>query len=278
MTKDPSRLELSAEEMRALGYRVVDVLADHFSKMAAEPVGTKLDRKSLHELLGGLPGNGPGDPNQLLARLQRDVFPNNLHVDHPRFFAFVPGPNNFVSAMGDALASGFNVFNGTWLGGSAAAAMELEVIDWFRQWCGLPEAAGGLFVSGGSVANMTGLLAARHALLQDKVDKATVYFSDQTHSSVERALRVIGFAPEQIRKLPSDPDFRLSVKTVSNAIAADRAAGKRPFCVIANAGTTNTGAVDPLDQLADLCAREKLWLHADGAFGAAAILSERGKE
>jgi glutamate/tyrosine decarboxylase-like PLP-dependent enzyme len=278
MNRDPSRLELSAEEMRAFGYRVVDLLADHFSDLANEPVGRKLDRKTLHELLGGLPGNGPADPHQLLARLQKDVFPNNLHVDHPRFFAFVPGPNNFVSAMADALASGFNVFNGTWLGGSAAAAMELEVIDWFRQWCGFPETAGGLFVSGGSVANMTGLLAARHARLQDQVDQATVYFSDQTHSSVERALRVIGFADDQLRKLPSDRDFRLPIETVSNAIAEDRARGRRPFCVIANAGTTNTGAVDPLVELADLCAREKLWLHADGAFGAAAILSERGKE
>src|SRR3954468_2541585 len=249
MTKDPSRLELSAEEMRALGYRVVDVLADHFSKMAAEPVGTKLDRKSLHELLGGLPGSGPADPQQLLARLKRDVFPNNLHVDHPRFFAFVPSPNNFMSTMADALAAGFNVFNGTWLGGSAAAAMELEVIEWFRQWCGFPEAAGGLFVSGGSVANMTALLAARHALLQDKVDNATVYFSDQTHSSVERALHVIGFAPEQLRKLPADADFRLTAESVGQAIATDRAARRRPFCVIANAGTTNTGAVDPLDDL-----------------------------
>src|SRR3954468_22347801 len=188
---DPARLELSAEEMRSFGYRVVDLLTEHFSKMAAEPVGAKLDRATLHKLLGELPGNGPADPHPLLTRLQEDVFPNNLHVDHPRFFAFVPGPNNFVSAMADALASGFNVFNGTWLGGSAAAAMELEVIEWFRKWCGFPETAGGLFVSGGSVANMTGLLAARHALLQDKVDNATVYFSDQTHSSVERALRVI---------------------------------------------------------------------------------------
>jgi glutamate/tyrosine decarboxylase-like PLP-dependent enzyme len=127
------------------------------------------------------------------------------------------------------------------------------------------------------MANLTALVAARHSLLQDRVEGATVYFSDQTHSSVERALRVIGFAPEQMRKLRSDENFRLSIQNLRAAIGEDRAKGLRPFCVIANAGTTNTGAVDPLNELADLAAKEKVWFHIDGAFGAAAILSDRGR-
>ena len=278
MQNDPARLELSPEEMRRFGYRVVDLLADHFARMSDGPVGAKANPETLRALLAGMPGNAPSDPHELLARLERDVFPNNLHVDHPRFFAFVPGPNNFISTMADTLASGFNVFNGTWLGGSAAAALELEVVGWFCRWCGFPEAAGGLFVSGGSVANITGLLAARHAVLRDRIEGATVYFSDQTHSSIERALRIIGFAPEQMRKLPADAQFRLPMSNISAAIAADRAAGLRPFCVIANAGTTNTGAIDPLPDLGELCAKEELWLHVDGAFGAAAVLSDRGRD
>ena len=278
MTPDPARLELSPEEMRRFGYRVVDLLADHFARMSDGPVGAKANPETLRALLTGMPGNAPSDPHELLARLERDVFPNNLHVDHPRFFAFVPGPNNFISTMADTLASGFNVFNGTWLGGSAAAALELEVVGWFCRWCGFPEAAGGLFVSGGSVANITGLLAARHAVLRDRIEGATVYFSDQTHSSIERALRIIGFAPEQMRKLPADAQFKLPMANLSAAIAADRAAGLRPFCVIANAGTTNTGAIDPLPDLGELCAKEELWLHVDGAFGAAAVLSDRGRD
>jgi len=115
-------------------------------------------------------------------------------------------------------------------------------------------------------------------LLQNRIDGATVYFSDQTHSSVERALHVIGFSREQRRKLPSDENFRLSIKTLRAAIDEDREKGLRPFCVIANAGTTNTGAADPLIELADLAAKEKMWLHIDAAFGAASVLSERGKE
>jgi aromatic-L-amino-acid decarboxylase len=276
-SNDRSQIALPLEEMRDFGYRVVDLIADHFASMERGPVGAKVDPARIISLFSGEPSEQGRDPNELLAQLERDVFPNNLHVDHPRFFAFVPGPNNFVSAMADALAAGFNVFNGTWLGGSAAAALELGVVRWFCRVCGLPESAGGLFVSGGSVANMTALVAARHSLLQDRIEGATIYFSDQTHSSVERALHVIGFAREQIRKLPSDDEFRLPLVTLRKVIAEDRAKGLRPFCIVANAGTTNTGAVDPIPDLADIAASEKLWLHIDGAFGAAAVLSERGR-
>lgn len=264
--------------MQRLGYRVVDLLVEHFASMRDGPVGAKGEPRQLLALLSGPPSEIPTDPHKLLARLEKDVFPNNLHVDHPRFFAFVPGPGNFVSTMADALASGFNVFNGTWLGGSAAAALELTVVDWFRRFCGFPETAGGLFVSGGSVANLTALHAARHHKLGDQIQGATIYFSDQTHYSVERALRVIGFAPEQCRKIASDGRYQLPLESLRAEICSDRNAGLRPFCVIANAGTTNTGAVDPLSDLADLCAEDDLWLHADGAYGAAAVICDRGRE
>jgi glutamate/tyrosine decarboxylase-like PLP-dependent enzyme len=275
---DPARLELSTAEMQRLGYQVVDLLVRHFAGMRDGPVGAKGDPRQLMALFSGPPSESPTDPHELLAQLQQDVFPNNLHVDHPRFFAFVPGPGNFVSTMADALASGFNVFNGTWLGGSAAAALELTVIDWFRRFCGFPDTAGGLFVSGGSVANLTALHAARRLKLGDQIQGATIYFSDQTHYSIERALLVIGFAPEQCRKIPSNDRFQLPLESLRAAIRADKNAGLRPFCIVANAGTTNTGAVDPLSDLADLCARENLWLHADGAYGAATVICERGRE
>jgi glutamate/tyrosine decarboxylase-like PLP-dependent enzyme len=276
-SSDRSRIALSRDEMREFGYRVVDLLAEHFASVQEGPVGTKADPAQMISLFDHDPPEAGRNPNELLTQLERDVLPNNLHVDHPRFFAFVPGPNNFVSTMADALVAGFNIFNGTWLGGSAAAAVELGVVRWLCRVCGFPKSAVGLFVSGGSMANLTGLVAARNALLKDRVEGATVYFSDQTHSSVQRALRVIGFLREQMRKLPSDENFRLPIQSLRAAIADDRAKGLRPFCVIANAGTTNTGAVDPLNELADLAAKEKLWLHIDGAFGAAAILSERGQ-
>ena len=274
---DRSRIALSTDEMREFGYRVIDLLVDHFANVANGPVGEKGEPAKLVPLFNQDPPETGRRLNEILAQLERDVFPSNLHVDHPRFFAFVPGPNNFVSTMADALAAGFNIFNGTWFGGSAAAAVELGVIRWLCRTCGFPDTAGGLFVSGGSMANLTALVAARNALLQDRIAGATVYFSDQTHSSVQRALHVIGFLHEQMRKLPCDENFRLSSEALAEAIKADRKKGLHPFCIIANAGTTNTGAVDPLTELSDLAKAEKMWLHVDGAFGAASILSERGR-
>jgi glutamate/tyrosine decarboxylase-like PLP-dependent enzyme len=270
-------LELSPAQMRELGYRVVDLIADHFSKGRDQPVGRKGDPAILRPAFLEAPPQLPVEPSEILSRLERDVFPNTLNISHPRFFAFVPGPSNFVSVMADALAAGFNVFNGSWLGGSGAAAMELAVIDWFRQWCGFPDSAGGLFVSGGSMANLTALAAARHARLDDRTEGAVIYYSDQTHSSIDRALRVIGFLPAQIHRVKSDQQFRLPMESLAKQIREDRAAGLSPFAVIANAGTTSTGAIDPLSEIAAFCRTESLWMHVDGAYGAAAVICDRGR-
>jgi len=273
-------LELGREEMRRLGYRIVDLLVERTEHLAELPANGWATRARLEELFREPPPEGPSDAEEVIARLERDLLPLLTPVSHPRFLAFVPSPSNFVGALADALAAGVNPFVGTWFGGAGPAEIELVTIDWLRSFCGLPEEAGGLFVSGGSVANLTALHAARYARLElrgEPMERADIYMSDQTHSSVERALRVLGFRQEQIRKLPADDDFRLSVGALERAIAADRAAGRLPFCVIANAGTTNTGAVDPFPELAALCRREGLWLHGDGAYGAATRVSERGR-
>lgn len=275
MNKD--KLELSPDEMRALGYRVVDMIADHFANLSESRVGTKGDPAVLRPLMRKPPPAHPVSPDEIFATLNRDVFKNMMNVGHPRHFAFVPVPINFVSVMADALASGFNIFSGSWLAGSGSVATELAVIDWLRQWCGFPDTAGGLFVSGGSMANLTAIVAARHAKLNDRIEGAVVYYSDQTHSSVDRAWRIAGFLPEQIRKIPSDAQFRLPLDELARQIAADRATGLRPFAIVANAGTTSSGAIDPLHAIADLCAANQMWMHVDGAYGAAAALCDRGR-
>jgi aromatic-L-amino-acid decarboxylase len=270
-------LELTREEMRALGYRVVDTLVEHFERLPDLPPACTGSRVELENILREpLPETGQ-DPAIAIQQLTEHVFTNMCHVDHPRFFAFVPSPGNFVSAMADALATGFNPFVGTWLAGSGPAEIELVTVDWLREICGMPETAGGLFVSGGSMANLTALAVARQIRLGGGLTDARVYFSDQTHSSIDRALAVLGFRPEQIRRLPSDEHYRLPLEALEKAVAEDRASGKVPFCVIANAGSTNTGAVDPFPALAEFCRDRGLWLHADGAYGAASMLSARGR-
>jgi glutamate/tyrosine decarboxylase-like PLP-dependent enzyme len=264
--------------MRALGMQVVDMLVDHFAGIHDESVGRKGGRAELQALLAGPPPEEPEGVSQIFPPLKEQLFSNMLHVDHPRFFAFVPGPNNFVSVMADALAAGFNTFTGTWFAGSGPAQVELIVIDWLHQVCGLPKGAGGLFVSGGSMANLTGLAAGRHDKLGDDLTGAVAYIGEQCHSSVARALRVLGVAKDNIRAIPSTADFRMSVEALNEAIKADRESGQRPFCVVANAGTTNTGAVDPLPEIAEACKREDLWFHVDGAYGAPAVITDKGAE
>lgn len=272
-------LELSKEEMRDLGHKVVDMLVEHFASLGEQPPArTPETREALEKLLREPLPHNQGNIGAALAQLREQVFPHMLHVTHPRFFAFVPSPNNFVSVLADALASGFNPFLGTWLGASGPAQLELVTLDWLKDLCGLPATMGGLFVSGGSMANLTALAVARHVKLGEDFSRGIVYYSDQTHSSNERALRTLGFRQDQLRKLPSDMGYRLSLAALQENIADDRANGLKPFCIAANAGATNTGAVDPLVELAALCEREGLWLHADGAYGAAAAITSRGRD
>ena len=280
MTRDrqsESTLQLRREEMREFGYRVIDMLLDYYDDRAEGPVAEKLDYEALDAImLEPLPREGM-PWREALAQFERQVVNTSNRVDHPRFFAYIPLANNFVSVMADALAAGYNIFNAVWRQGPGAAQIERLTVDWLRQIFDLPAEAGGTFVSGGSVANLTALAVAREVQLSGEKRDAVAYCSDQIHFAVSRGMRILGFAPEQLRKLPSDENFRLPLAPLREAIAQDRAAGKRPFCVIASAGTTNTGAVDPLAALADLCAAEELWLHVDGAYGAPAILTEKGK-
>ena len=278
MSAEPqsNTLELSREEMREFGYRVIDMLLDYYDERANKPVAETLDFEALDAILRE-PLPRAGMPwQEALAQFERQVVDSSNRVDHPRFFAYIPLANNFVSVMADSLAAGYNIFNAVWLQGPGAAQIERLTVDWLRQIFGLPAEAGGTFVSGGSAANLTALAVAREAQLSGELRDAVAYCSDQIHFAVSRGMRILGFAPEQLRKIPCDDHFRLPLAPLMEAIAADRAAGKRPFCVIASAGTTNTGAVDPLAALADLCAAEELWLHVDGAYGAPAALTEKG--
>src|SRR3954463_5144914 len=263
-------LTLPPEDLRRFGHRVVDLVVDHLAGLRDEPPMRTGDRAGLEALLREPPPEDAGDLHDALDLLATGVLPEMQHSDHPRYFARVPSPSNGVAALGDALAAGFNVFATSWSGGSGPTVLELVVVDWLRELCGLPEGTEGVLLSGGSVSALTALATARTETGGD-----VAYLSDQTHASNARALRILGVP--HIRVLPSDGAFRLPGATVRAAIAEDRAAGRAPFCVIATAGTTNTGAVDPLDELAAVCRDEALWFHVDGAYGAPAALTPRGR-
>jgi glutamate/tyrosine decarboxylase-like PLP-dependent enzyme len=270
-------LEMSASEMRRLGHAVVESIIRHFETLSERPVVNWSDREEMERALGGpAPEEGSG-LDELLGEFEEKVAPHMSHVDHPRMFGFIPSAGTFVGAMGDALASGYNIYAGTWIEGSSAQQLELTVVDWFRRWLGMPETAGGTLVSGGSVANLTGLILAREERLGDRREDGVIYTSELGHSSVDRGARILGFQTDQVRKVPTDDRYRLDVAALEKAVADDKAVGRRPFCVVANAGDTTTGSIDPLAELAELCKDRGLWLHVDAAYGGFAVLDPRGR-
>src|SRR3954452_10067328 len=258
--------------MRRLGYRVIDRIVEHWETLDAQPPVVVGDAAALREALVVEAPEAPGDPDAALDRLFEEILPWTTRPIHPRFFARVSGPSNYVGVLADAVASGWNLLGTSWVASSGPSTVELAVMEWLRGWCGMPSGSEGLLVSGGSMASLTALVAAREAR---GGSGGVVYLSDQAHASILRDLRVMG--EREVRVLPSDDDFRLSVEAVRSAIAEDRAAGREPFAVVATAGTTNTGAIDPLDELADLAEAEGVWLHIDGAYGAPGALCEAGR-
>ena len=169
----------------------------------------------------------------------------------------------------------YNPHAGSWLQSSSASCIEQEVTKWFCRQAGYPKTAGGLFVSGGSMSNLTALVAARNTKLsEDEYVDGVAYLSGQTHSCVARGLRIIGLRSEQIKNIPCDDNFRMDVKCLEKEIIKDLKAGKKPFLVIATAGTTNTGSIDPLHRIADLCEQYNMWLHVDGAYGGSILVSK----
>jgi aromatic-L-amino-acid decarboxylase len=271
--------DLSVEEMKSYGYKIVDLIVSHYEHIESKKPVSAASRKEMDTIfLQEAPEKGmPAD--KVLDFVLENVMPNSNISSHPKAFSFVPGPSNFISTMADSLATGFNIFSGGWIVSPAAAELEIVTLNWLLKMFNFPiTKGGGIFTSGGSIANLTALVTARRIKCADDFYDAIIYLSDQAHSSNIKAIRVLGFKKEQIRIIPTDLEFKFSINKLKNEIAKDRLKGKKPFCIIASAGTTNTGTVDPLDALADICEKENLWFHIDGAYGGAAILSKKGSK
>lgn len=279
-----SPLETDLESMRAMAARVSELVTSHLATLREQPVRTSLSRHDSKRIVGAI---APAAPEQgigfdrALDELTERVLPYHAREPHPRFLGYVPSIPTFPSVLGDWLATGYNFFAGVWPIASGPNEIELVVLDWFRQWLCMPNGASGLLTSGGSTATLMAVVAARHARAREDASllpRLTLYTSTQAHSAVARAAWIAGISRKNVRTLPTDECWRLEADTVREAVAADRAAGLVPFCVVASAGTTNTGAIDDLSGIADLCGREDLWLHVDAAYGAFAALTSRGAE
>jgi aromatic-L-amino-acid/L-tryptophan decarboxylase len=268
-------LELTPEQMRSLGYAAVDALVEDLVRLGDGPAFRAPDARLRDRIEEPPPEQGTDDPAALLAPVMEHMVCPGLRPHHPGMMAYVPSSPTFPGAVGAFLAAGANVFAGTWQSGPGAALVELTVLGWFRDLLGLDPAAEGVITSGGSMSNLSGLAVAALCHRPDAPARVA-YVSDQVHSSVTRALRLLGIG--HTRVLPSDGSYRLHPAALAEAAAADRAAGRTPWCVAASAGTTNTGAVDDLPVIAALSQEQGLWLHVDGAYGGFAALTTPGTQ
>ncbi|MGK2961222.1 MAG: pyridoxal phosphate-dependent decarboxylase family protein [Gemmatimonadaceae bacterium] len=274
-----SPLDLDLATMTRLGHEIADIVATHLASVREEPVLATLPRRELNAALMEPAPRSPMEFDSIIASLRQNVFPYHAREPHPGFMAYVPSCPTFPALMGDWLATGYNFYAGVWPVAAGPNQVEMVVLEWIRDWIGMPDGASGLLTSGGSSANLTAMVAARHASVQDgaEISRLVVYASSQAHSSVLRAAWIAGLPRENVRIAGTDEQFRMSADSLSSLIAADRLACLTPCMVVANAGSTNTGSVDALHDIADLCLREHIWLHVDAAYAGFAVLTGEGK-
>jgi aromatic-L-amino-acid decarboxylase len=265
------------DDLRQLGHQMIDDMMDYLQHIGERPVWQPTPESTKQLLKSPLPTN-PETPGEVYAEFKTHILPYPKGNIHPRFWSWVQGGGTPFAMLAELLAAGMNP--NVAIGDHAAMYVEQQVIDWCKAMLKYPPTASGILVSGGTLANFTALIVARNAYdarIREKGLRAVpgqlvLYASTEAHVCMQKAAEVIGLGREAVRQVRVDGDFRMDVDHLKQMIAADRAAGMAPFCVVGNAGAVNTGAIDPLADILAVCREEKLWFHVDGAFGALAKL------
>ena len=275
-------IDLSPETFRALGYQAVDLIVERLTALPALPVRQPVPYEVREQLMHSpIPTEG-SDPVDLLNMIAEQVLPYPMGNSSGRFFAWVNSPPAPMGILADLIASAHDPSVAG--GDHSATYVEHGVLKWLKAIFGFPAETGAILTSGGSTASLIPLAVMRHVKAGGEMraqgfngekSPMVIYTSTQGHSCIQKAVELLGFGSDYLRKIPVDSDYRMDIAALEAQIAADRAAGLRPVCVAASAGTVNTGAVDPLDAIADLCERENLWFHIDGAYGGFGILAEQ---
>ncbi len=280
MTPDPIVPDTS--EFRTLGHQLVDRIAEYLDDLEGHALFPDVTPQQLDELFREPVPTGETPLADVMGELDRKLLPYCTHVNHPGYFGLITPTPLPVGALGDFLASALNQNVGTWVLGPSATAMERQVVRWLDDLVGYGDGAGGNLTSGGTMANLLGLKLARDFATGDRAQHQGLhgdngrwgtYVSEERHVSVDKAVDVVGVGREYLRVLPTDDQYCLRIDALEEAIARDKAQGVRPMCIIAIAGTTNTGSVDDLLELRRIADREGAWLHADAAYGGGMTLS-----
>ena len=276
---------MDPEEFRKLGKEVVDWMADYLNNAEQYPVFSQVKPGDIKKLLPAAPPASAEKMETILADFHRIILPGITHWNHPGFLAYFANSASAHGILAEMLATALNVNGMLWRTSPSATELEEVVLDWFRQMLGLSSEFRGVIIDTASVSTLVALTAAREAVhkrvreqgLSGRADlpRLRLYCSEHTHSSIEKAAIILGAGQEGVRKISSDAEFKMSAQALAAAIEEDRKNGWLPFAVIATVGTTSTTSIDPVPAIADICQRENIWLHVDGAYGgSAAIMPE----
>lgn len=265
---DPANLEFTAAEMRAMLDRVATRAIDHIARAGDQPICGDVEAAALCRALREPAPEDPAPIETWLDPLFDEWVPRSFTTIGPGYLAFIPGGGVFPAALADLIAATTNRFTGVWQAAPALVQLEANALDWLRDWMAFPETAAGLFTTGGSLATFNAIVCARERWLGTALRDGVMYTSDQSHHSVLKSAKLAGILPDRVRLIDSDREFRMRPDVLAETVADDRRRGLTPFLVVSTAGTTNTGAVDPLNALADFCASAEMWHHIDGAYGA----------
>jgi aromatic-L-amino-acid decarboxylase len=276
--KKVTDLELSAEAMLRMGRSAVEAAVNHIINLPEAPRSNlENSLKIIRSLREPSPEKGMSFES-LLDFLMNEVIPVSINTPHPAYLGYIPGGGLYPSAVADFLGAATNRFTGAWFAAPAAVRLETNVLEWFAEWMGYPQSARGILTSGGSLANLSAVVTARRHLLGEDISRGVVYASDQTHHCVMKAALLAGIPEQNIRLLSVDRNFKAVPEYFEKAIKVDLKKGRKPFFLVGNAGTTNTGAVDPLPQLAEIAKKYGLWFHIDAAYGGFFNLCKEGKK
>jgi aromatic-L-amino-acid decarboxylase len=262
--------------IKALGHQMVDDVINYMANIGDDKVWKPIPGSVKKELEKPVP-HGPSDIFEIYDEFKRNVLPYHGGNIHPKYFSWVQGTGTPLGAFADLLAGVMN--SNAAMGEQSSLYVDRQVINWCKEMLNYPTEGSGILVSGGSIANITALIVARNTVIANSrktgvyaAGQLTAYCSAETHNCLNKAAEIIGIGSAHLRKIPVTPEFEIDIELLKQSIAEDKANGYIPFCIIGNAGTVNTGAIDPLDALFEIAQEEKIWLHIDGAFGALAKL------
>jgi aromatic-L-amino-acid decarboxylase len=273
-----TNLELSPEEMFRMGETTMRAVIDHIASLPDASCNNLDQSPQVLGLLAENPREDGMDFGPVLDFLMKRAIPASITHPHPAFMGYIPGGGLYPSAIADFIAAATNRYVGVSFAAPVLARLEKVVLDWFAQWMDYPESARGILTSGGSLANFSAIVTARKHLLGDEFSKGIIYMSNQTHHCVIKMASMAGLPEKNVRMLDVDENYRAVPEHFEKAIKEDLQKGLKPFLLVGNAGTTNTGAVDPLKELGDVAKRFGLWYHLDAAYGGFFNLCEEGRK